>query len=98
MQGAAPAEAARAVAAAVKPMEDIHADAAYRRDLVIATTQRALERARPRAGSAAASAASKIARCCLAGAASPATAPTSRRPCASPAALSHLPASASTPK
>ena len=45
MQGAAPAEAARAVAAAVKPMEDIHADAAYRRDLVIATTQRALERA-----------------------------------------------------
>jgi carbon-monoxide dehydrogenase medium subunit len=45
VQGAAPAEAAKAVAAAVKPMEDIHADAAYRRDLVIATTQRAIERA-----------------------------------------------------
>ena len=45
MQGASPAEAAKAVAAAVKPMEDIHADAAYRRDLVVATTQRALEQA-----------------------------------------------------
>ena len=45
MQGAPPAEAAKAVAAVVKPMEDIHADAAYRRDLVVATTQRALEQA-----------------------------------------------------
>lgn len=45
MQGASPADAAKAVAAAVKPMEDIHADAAYRRDLVVATTQRALEQA-----------------------------------------------------
>ena len=45
MRGASPAEAAKAVAAAVKPMEDIHADAAYRRDLVVATTQRALEQA-----------------------------------------------------
>jgi aerobic carbon-monoxide dehydrogenase medium subunit len=45
LQGASPAQAAKAVAAAVKPMEDIHADAAYRRDLVIATTQRALEQA-----------------------------------------------------
>jgi carbon-monoxide dehydrogenase medium subunit len=45
MQGASPVETAKAVAAAVKPMEDIHADAAYRRDLVVATTQRALEQA-----------------------------------------------------
>jgi aerobic carbon-monoxide dehydrogenase medium subunit len=45
LQGASPAQAAKAVAAAVKPMEDIHADAAYRRDLVVATTQRALEQA-----------------------------------------------------
>jgi CO/xanthine dehydrogenase FAD-binding subunit len=45
MRGASSAEAAKAVAAAVKPMEDIHADAAYRKDLVVATTQRALEQA-----------------------------------------------------
>ena len=45
MQGGAPADAAQAVAAVVKPMEDIHADAAYRKDLVRATTQRALEQA-----------------------------------------------------
>ena len=45
LQGGSPAEAGKAVAAAVKPMEDIHADAAYRKDLVRATTQRALEQA-----------------------------------------------------
>jgi carbon-monoxide dehydrogenase medium subunit len=45
VQGASPAEAAQAVAAAVQPMEDLHADAAYRKDLVRATTQRALEQA-----------------------------------------------------
>jgi aerobic carbon-monoxide dehydrogenase medium subunit len=45
LQGASPAQAAKAVAVAVKPMEDIHADAAYRRDLAVATTQRALEQA-----------------------------------------------------
>ena len=45
VRGASPAEAAKAVAAAVRPMEDIHADAAYRTDLVRATTQRALEQA-----------------------------------------------------
>ncbi|HEX2567840.1 MAG TPA: xanthine dehydrogenase family protein subunit M [Burkholderiales bacterium] len=38
-------EAAQAVSAMVKPMEDIHADAAYRKDLVRATTRRALEQA-----------------------------------------------------
>ncbi|MFN2643657.1 MAG: xanthine dehydrogenase family protein subunit M [Burkholderiales bacterium] len=44
-QGGSPADAAKALAAMVKPMEDIHADAAYRKDLVRATTQRALEQA-----------------------------------------------------
>ena len=39
------AEAAEAVSKAVKPLEDLHADAPYRRDLVRATTRRALERA-----------------------------------------------------
>ena len=45
VQGGSPADAAKAVAAAVRPMEDIHADAAYRKDLVRATTQRALDQA-----------------------------------------------------
>ena len=45
MQGGSLADAAKAVAAAVKPMEDIHADAAYRKDLVRATTERALAQA-----------------------------------------------------
>jgi carbon-monoxide dehydrogenase medium subunit len=45
VQGGSPLDAAKAVAAAVKPMEDLHADAAYRKDLVRATTQRALEQA-----------------------------------------------------
>src|SRR5207244_7248911 len=45
VQGGSAADAARAVAAAVKPMEDLHADAAYRKDLVRALTQRALEQA-----------------------------------------------------
>lgn len=45
VQGGSPADAAKALAAAVKPMEDIHADAAYRKDLVRATTLRALEQA-----------------------------------------------------
>lgn len=45
VQGGSLADAAKAVAAAVKPMEDIHADALYRKDLVRATTQRALEQA-----------------------------------------------------
>lgn len=45
VQGGSPAEAARAVAAAVKPMQDLHADAAYRKELVRAITQRALEQA-----------------------------------------------------
>ena len=44
-QGGSAADAARAVAAAVKPMEDLHADAAYRKDLVRALTQRALDQA-----------------------------------------------------
>lgn len=39
------AEAAEAASKAVKPMEDLNADAPYRRDLVRATTRRALERA-----------------------------------------------------
>jgi carbon-monoxide dehydrogenase medium subunit len=39
------AAAAEAAAAAVEPMEDVHADAEYRRDLVRAVVQRALERA-----------------------------------------------------
>jgi len=42
---AALAEAADAAARAVKPMTDLHADAAYRRHLVRTTTRRALERA-----------------------------------------------------
>ena len=37
--------AADIVSKAVEPMEDLHADAAYRRDLVRATTRRALEKA-----------------------------------------------------
>lgn len=37
--------AAEAAAAAVEPMEDVHADAEYRRDLVRAVVHRALERA-----------------------------------------------------
>ncbi len=39
------AEAADIVSRSVKPMEDLHADAAYRKDLVRATTRRALEQA-----------------------------------------------------
>jgi aerobic carbon-monoxide dehydrogenase medium subunit len=38
-------DAAAAAAAAVDPMEDQQADAAYRRDLVRTVTRRALERA-----------------------------------------------------
>jgi aerobic carbon-monoxide dehydrogenase medium subunit len=45
VQGRSPAEAAKAVSSAVRPMEDIHADAAYRKDLVRATTERALAQA-----------------------------------------------------
>ncbi|HZS69095.1 MAG TPA: xanthine dehydrogenase family protein subunit M [Burkholderiales bacterium] len=45
VQGRSPADAAGAVASAVRPMEDIHADAAYRKDLVRATTERALAQA-----------------------------------------------------
>src|SRR5205823_2391163 len=45
LDGGSAADAARAVSQTVKPMEDIHADAAYRKDLVRATTQRALEQA-----------------------------------------------------
>ena len=45
MQGRSPADAATAVVSAVRPMEDIHADAAYRKDLVRATTERALVQA-----------------------------------------------------
>jgi carbon-monoxide dehydrogenase medium subunit len=45
MRGGSPADAASAVAAAVKPMEDLHADAAYRKDLVRALARRALEQA-----------------------------------------------------
>jgi aerobic carbon-monoxide dehydrogenase medium subunit len=45
LQGGSPADAAKAVAALVRPMEDIHADAAYRKDLVRATTERALAQA-----------------------------------------------------
>ena len=45
IKGGSPADAAKAVAAAVKPMEDIHADAAYRKDLVRATTERAIAQA-----------------------------------------------------
>ena len=45
VDGGSPADAAQAVAQVVKPMEDIHADAPYRKDLVRATTLRALEQA-----------------------------------------------------
>ena len=45
VRGGSPADAAAAVASAVRPMEDIHADAAYRKDLVRATTERALAQA-----------------------------------------------------
>ena len=45
LQGGSPADAASAVAAAMKPMEDLHADAAYRKDLARAITLRALEQA-----------------------------------------------------
>jgi len=45
MKGGSPTDAAKAVAAVVKPMEDIHADAAYRQDLVRATTERAIAQA-----------------------------------------------------
>src|SRR2546421_2409101 len=45
VHGGSPADVAKAVAAAVRPMEDIHADPAYRKDLVRATTQRALDQA-----------------------------------------------------
>jgi carbon-monoxide dehydrogenase medium subunit len=45
LQGGSLADAAQAVAQMVKPMEDIHADAPYRKDLVRATTLRALEQA-----------------------------------------------------
>jgi len=44
-KGGSPADAAKAVAAAVRPMEDIHADAAYRKDLVRAMTERAIAQA-----------------------------------------------------
>jgi carbon-monoxide dehydrogenase medium subunit len=37
--------AAEAAAAAIDPLEDVQADAGYRRDLVRAVTRRALERA-----------------------------------------------------
>jgi len=37
--------AGEAAAAAVDPLEDVHADAEFRRDLVRAVTRRALERA-----------------------------------------------------
>jgi len=43
--GGSAADAAKAVAAAVRPMEDIHADAAYRKDLVRAMTERAIAQA-----------------------------------------------------
>src|SRR5262249_8808056 len=39
--------AAEAAAAAVDPLEDIQADAEYRRDLVVAVTRRALEQSAP---------------------------------------------------
>lgn len=42
---AAISEAAEIVSKTVKPMEDLHADAAYRRDLVRTTTRRALQQA-----------------------------------------------------
>ena len=45
VHGGSPADAAKAVSSIVRPMEDIHADAAYRKDLVRATTERALAQA-----------------------------------------------------
>lgn len=45
VQGGSTADAAKAVSSLVRPMEDIHADAAYRKDLVRATTERALAQA-----------------------------------------------------
>jgi carbon-monoxide dehydrogenase medium subunit len=44
-EASAISEAAEIVSKAVKPMEDLHADAAYRRDLVRTTTRRALQHA-----------------------------------------------------
>jgi carbon-monoxide dehydrogenase medium subunit len=46
-RGGSFAEAAEAASKTVKPMEDLHADAPYRRDLVRATARRAMERAMP---------------------------------------------------
>jgi carbon-monoxide dehydrogenase medium subunit len=45
VHGGSPADAAKAVSSIVRPMEDIHADAAYRKDLVRATTERAVAQA-----------------------------------------------------
>jgi carbon-monoxide dehydrogenase medium subunit len=45
LQGGSAAAAAQAVSVAVQPLEDLHADAPYRRHLVRATTERALEQA-----------------------------------------------------
>ena len=45
MKGGSIEAAAEAVSKAVEPLEDIHADAPYRRDLVNTTTRRALEQA-----------------------------------------------------
>jgi aerobic carbon-monoxide dehydrogenase medium subunit len=45
VQGGTTEAAAQAVSAAVEPLEDLHADAPYRKDLVRTTTQRALEQA-----------------------------------------------------
>jgi carbon-monoxide dehydrogenase medium subunit len=45
LKGGSAADAAQAVSAMVQPMEDLHADAPYRKDLVRATTRRALEQA-----------------------------------------------------
>ena len=49
LKGGSVEDAARAVSAAVQPLEDLHADAPYRRDLVRTTTQRALQQALERA-------------------------------------------------
>jgi aerobic carbon-monoxide dehydrogenase medium subunit len=45
VQGRSITEAAQIVSSSVTPMSDLHADAAYRKDLVRATTKRALEQA-----------------------------------------------------
>jgi carbon-monoxide dehydrogenase medium subunit len=45
LNGGSLEEASKSVSAAVEPLEDLHADAPYRRDLVRTTTQRALEQA-----------------------------------------------------